>query len=177
MTRTNLVFLGILFLSLMFIRAAPVAAHGPSAVHLDYDFETQVLTVDVSHNVANPNTHYIIQIVIEKNSAHFMTRDYTSQPSTTNIVDTFDVPAVDGDLLTVTAYCNSVGSFTESITVTDSSATTTTEPTTTTSTTTTQDGTPTNPTTPAGMDITLVLVAGAAGVVIIIVAFAFTKRG
>jgi hypothetical protein len=158
------------------MQAALVDAHGPSTVHLDYDFGTQVLTVDVSHNVGDPNSHYINQIVVEKNSAHFMTKDYTSQPSISNIVDTFNVPAVDGDVLTVTAYCNSIGSFTESITISDPSSTTTTTTTTETTTTTTTGGSTTSPTSPAGLNLTLVTIASAAGVVIILIAVVFVKR-
>ncbi|MHA2076630.1 MAG: hypothetical protein ACXAB0_00060 [Candidatus Thorarchaeota archaeon] len=171
MTRTRLSYLSILFLSVLFLQAAPVNAHGPSAVHLDYDFGTQVLTVDVSHSTGTPGTHYIVEIIVEKNSVEFTSRDYTSQPSTSNIVDTFDVSAVHSDVLTVTAFCNIAGQLTESITVIDPSATTTTTD------TTTSGGSTTSPTPPADLDLTLVIIAGAAGVVIIIIAVVFVKRG
>jgi hypothetical protein len=178
MTRTRLSYLSILFLSVLFLQVAPVNAHGPSAVHLDYDFGTQILTADVSHSTGTPSTHYIIEIIVEKNSAEFTTRDYTSQPSTSNIVDTFDVPAVHGDVLRVTAFCNIAGQLTESITVIDPSVTTTTTTTTdTTTTTTTSGGSTTSPTPPADMDLTLVIIAGVAGVAIIIIAVVFVKRG
>ncbi|MHA2024637.1 MAG: hypothetical protein ACW98U_01955, partial [Candidatus Thorarchaeota archaeon] len=116
-------------------------------------------------------THYIVEIIVEKNSVEFTSRDYTSQPSTSNIVDTFDVSAVHSDVLTVTAFCNIAGQLTESITVIDPSATTTTTD------TTTSGGSTTSPTPPADLDLTLVIIAGAAGVVIIIIAVVFVKRG
>ncbi|MHA1949813.1 MAG: hypothetical protein ACW987_08075 [Candidatus Thorarchaeota archaeon] len=184
MTSKSLAFVGILFLSLFLIQAAPVDAHGPSNVHLGYDFGTQVLSVDVSHSTGDPSTHYIVQIIVEKNSVQFTTRDYTSQPSSSNIVDTFDVPAVDGDVLTVTAFCNIAGQLSDSITVSDPSSTTTTDTTTTSTTststettTTTDDGSTTSPPPPGDLDLTLVILAGAAGVVVIIIVVAFVKRG
>lgn len=165
-----------------------MSAHGPSEVHLDYNFGTQVLTVDVSHNTVNPSTHYIVQIIVEKNSVVFTTRDYTSQPSSASIIDTFNVPADDGDVLRVTAICNLAGQLSESITVSDPSATTTT---TTDTTTTTTDSTTTTDTTdtttgsvsttptapPTDMDSNFVILAvGAGAAIIIIFVVAVVKR-
>ncbi len=173
MNRKKLSYLSILFLSVLFLQAASVNAHAPASIDLEYDFETQVLTVQVSHPVSNPSGNYIIQIVVEKNSVEFTTRDYTSQPTTAGMSDTFDVPAIDGDVLTVTAVCNIVGQDTNSVTVSDPSSTTTTPDTT----TPTTDGSTTSPTPPAGMDSTLIIVAAVAGIGIIILAVVFVKRG
>lgn len=182
MNKMRLAYLSVLLLTVLFLQAAPVSAHAPAAIGLDYDFGTQVLTVDVSHGTTDPDNHYIIQIIVEKNSVEFMTKDYTSQPSTTSITDTFDVPAVDGDVLSVTAFCNLAGQHTESITVSDPSSTTTTTTTSTTTTTTTTssetttDGTTTSPTPPFGMDSTLVIFAIGAVAVVIILVIVYVKR-
>ena len=184
MNKMRLAYLSVLLLTVLFLQAAPVSAHAPAAIGLDYDFGTQVLTVDVSHGTTDPDNHYIIQIIVEKNSVEFMTKDYTSQPSTTSITDTFDVPAVDGDVLSVTAFCNLAGQHTESITVSDPSSTTTTTTTTTSTTTTTTttssetttDGTTTSPTPPFGMDSTLVIFAIGAVAVVIILVIVYVKR-
>jgi hypothetical protein len=183
MNKRKFSYLSILFLSVLFLQAASVNAHAPASIDLEYDFETQVLTVQVSHSVTNPSGNYIIQIVVEKNSVEFTTRDYTSQPTTAGMSDTFDVPAIDGDVLTVTAVCNIVGQDTNSVTVSDPSSTTTTTTTTTDTTTststetTTTSGSTTSPTPPAVMDSTLIVVAVVAGIGIIVLAVVFVKRG
>jgi hypothetical protein len=163
MDRKRSLFLSMLFFSLLLLQVAPVNAHAPASIDLDYDFGTQVLTVQVSHSVPDPNSHYIIQIVVEKNSVEFTTRDFTSQPSTSGITEMFDVSAVDGDVLRVTASCNFVGDLVDSITVSDPAATTTdttTEPTT----------TPTNGDGfPISMPLLIAVVVVALGVVLVVV--------
>ncbi|MHA1576133.1 MAG: hypothetical protein ACTSU3_02110, partial [Candidatus Thorarchaeota archaeon] len=136
MTRKSTSLFCILFVSLLISQAAPVRAHTPGPITVEYDFDTQVLTVEVTHSVSDVNTHYIIQIVVEKNSVEFTTRDYTSQQSTTGMSDTFDVPAVDGDQLRVTASCSISGQIVGTVTVTESTTTPTTTPTSTTTPTT-----------------------------------------
>ena len=173
MNRKKLSYLGILFLSVLFLQAAPVNAHTPASIILDYDFGTQVLTVQVSHSVTDPNSHFVIQIVVEKNSVEFITRDFTSQPSTSGITETFDVPGVEGDVLRVTASCNFVGDAVDSITVSDPSTTTTT---TTSTETTTTSGSTTSPTPPAGMDSTVVIIAVVGGIGVILVVVAGIRR-
>ena len=178
MNTKELSYLSILFLSLLFLQAAPVNAHTPASINLDYNFGTQILTVEVSHGVTDPNSHFVIRIVVEKNSMEFTTRDFTSQPLTSGTTETFDVPTVDGDVLRVTASCNFVGDAVNSITVSDTSttATTTDTTTTTTDTTTTTSGSTTSPTPPAGIDSTVVIIAVVAGIVVILVIVAGVRR-
>ena len=138
-------------------------AHAPSSVTLDYDFGTQVLSVEVAHGVSDADTHYIIQIVVEKNSVEFTTRDYTVQDTTSGMSDTFDVPAVDGDVLRVIATCNAIGEHVNTIAVSDPSITITT--------------TTTGKTSPAGMDTTTVaIIAAIIGIGIIFLVVASVKR-
>ena len=163
MNTKKLSYLSILFLSLLFLQASPVNAHAPSSVTLDYDFGTQVLTVEVDHGVGDVNTHYIIQIVVEKNSVEFTTRDYTAQDTTSGMSDTFDVPTVDGDVLRVIATCNAIGQHANTITVSDPSITTTT--------------TTTGTASPTGMDTTTVaILAAIIGIGIILLVVASVKR-
>jgi hypothetical protein len=181
MKSTQLSYLSLLLLAVMFVQVVPVAAHTPASVSLDYNFQTQVLTVDVSHGVTDTGSHFIIQIVVEKNSMEFTTRSYTSQSSTTGMTDTFNVPAADGDVLRVTASCNFVGDAVNSLTVSDPSmtTTTTTNPSTTTDTTTTDTtttGSTTSPTPPTGMDSTVIIIAAVAGIGIIMVILVLVKR-
>jgi len=84
---------------------------------LSYDYDNQILTVTVFHSVADPNSHYIEEIIINKNSAFAMNRTYTSQSSTSSMADTFNVNAEDDDILQVTAICSISGQITQQITV------------------------------------------------------------
>ncbi len=84
---------------------------------LNYDYDNQILTVTVFHSVADPNSHYIEEIIINKNSAFVMNRTYTSQSSTSSMADTFNVNAEDDDILQVTAICSISGQITQQITV------------------------------------------------------------
>ena len=44
-----------------------VYAHSPSSMNLTYDTGTQDLEVEITHQVSDPNSHYIFNIVIKKN--------------------------------------------------------------------------------------------------------------
>jgi hypothetical protein len=110
-----------------------VQAHTPGPITLDYDIESETLTVNVMHVVEDVNTHYIYEVVIEKNSVLFTTRNYTNQSSASGMSDIFVVPATNGDVLRATAKCIISGQASAQITVSDSSTTTTTTTTTTSS--------------------------------------------
>ncbi|UCH03529.1 MAG: hypothetical protein JSW05_07980 [Candidatus Thorarchaeota archaeon] len=114
----------------------PVAAHAPSNMTLLYDWNSQELTVTISHSVADPNTHYIENVTVFKNDVKFTSSLYTSQESSSTASDTFVVPAVDGDVLRVWVECVLGG--------TRESTTTLSEPAGTGTTTTTTNGGTTN---------------------------------
>jgi hypothetical protein len=84
---------------------------------LSYDYDNQILTVTVFHAVSDTNTHYIEEIIINKNSVFVMNRTYTSQASTSSMADTFNVDAENNDILQVIAICSISGQITRLITV------------------------------------------------------------
>ena len=102
-----------------------VSAHGPSSVSLEFNEETNQLTVSITHSVTNQNSHYIYQVKLDKNDAELMTQTYTSQPTMNSFSYTYSVTAETGDVLKATATCNQGGSKTGSLTI--SSGTITTE--------------------------------------------------
>lgn len=132
-----------LFAVILAFQSVLVDAHSPSGVNLEYSLSTNELSVDVTHDVTNVNTHYIEQIIIEKNSVQVASRDYTSQDTTSGMSDTF-VEADEGDVLRATATCSISGQLSAEITVTNT--TTTTSTTETTMTSPTEDGQPLSPT-------------------------------
>ncbi len=103
--------------SLLAIIPFPIRAHTPSNMTLSYDYDNQILTVTVIHSVADMNSHYIEQIIINKNTLFVMDRNYTSQASTSSMSDTFNVAAADNDVFQVTAISSVSGQITLQLTV------------------------------------------------------------
>jgi hypothetical protein len=76
---------------------------------LSYDYDNQILSVTVIHSVADVNTHYLKQIIINKNSQFVKDRNNTSQASTSSLSDTFDIAAANNAIIQVTAICSVSG--------------------------------------------------------------------
>jgi hypothetical protein len=106
-----------LALMLLAFNPGTIKAHSASDLVLSYDFPNQTLNITVTHFVGDPNTHYIAETTILKNSVLFDTIVNTSQPTTDTFVYGHPVPAADGDILQVTVTCNAFGSLTDQITV------------------------------------------------------------
>ena len=104
---------------LLFIGALvpSVAANPPQSVTVEYDAVAGQLNVTIAHASLDTSTHYIAQVVIEKNSVVNITRDYTSQPTNDVFTYTYDISAVDGDVLKATAKCSLFGEGSASLTV------------------------------------------------------------
>ncbi|MFW6121566.1 MAG: hypothetical protein ACOC80_11805 [Petrotogales bacterium] len=75
-----------------------VGAHSPSSMFLTYNPDVGTLTVDISHQVDDPDSHYVENIEIRKNGELIGTYDYTSQ-SGSNFDYIYDIDASDGDTL------------------------------------------------------------------------------
>jgi hypothetical protein len=84
---------------------------------LSYDSTTNELQVDISHQVSNPNTHYVYKIVIKINGVTNISQDYTSQPGSSFSYTYEDIDAVESDTFEVTALCNQGGSISKELTV------------------------------------------------------------
>ncbi|MFQ5832080.1 MAG: hypothetical protein ACE5H4_05225 [Candidatus Thorarchaeota archaeon] len=110
---------------------APVTAHAPSNMTLLYDWNSQELTVTISHTVGDPNSHYIENITVFKNDVKFTSSLYTNQESSFTASDTFVVAATDGDVLRVWAECVLGGINQRTLTVSEPATETTTTTTTT----------------------------------------------
>ena len=105
------------------VHNAPVHATEPSDIALVYDFGTQILTVNVSHDVANTKTHYIENIEILNNGLSILNRSYVNQSFNYGMFDTFSVSTVVDDNLTVTALCSKGYTLTSWLIVTSTTAT------------------------------------------------------
>lgn len=115
--RRLLVYLLILFSIFILTTSASVRGNPPASMSLSYDVTTQTLTAQITHNVANPDTHYIETVEIRVNNTLVATETYTDQPTTSSFTYQISVSASDGDTIEVTAICNISGSITRSLTV------------------------------------------------------------
>lgn len=127
-SRRMLVVFGCSFFLLLSIVSFIVSAHSPSNIELSYDIDTQILSIDISHSVADPNNHYIKEVEIEKNGEEYMNEQYTSQQSSSSFTDTYVITDADGDSLKVTGYCSISSSISGSITVGSDDSTNTSTP-------------------------------------------------
>ncbi len=116
----TLVFLFIILISIINM-SLPSKAHDPTEIELEYDYESQVLSVTVTHIVVAPDTHYVEYVEISKNGAPYDTYNYTGQPTTSTFTYEYPVPAVNGDVLSVLAQCSIDGSVSGEITVVEPS--------------------------------------------------------
>ncbi|MBS3749723.1 MAG: hypothetical protein KGY67_08520 [Candidatus Thermoplasmatota archaeon] len=113
--RTNIIVILMLLITLLLPSMA--FAHPPQDMVLEYDIDTEILSVTITHNSPGPTVHYVNKIEIKQNDNLIITEEYDSQPTTSEYTYTYDVQAEVGDELTVIAYCNIQGSITRSITV------------------------------------------------------------
>ena len=149
------------------VHVSPVTASAPDDMQLSYDFDSQTLTVNVSHYTPNTKTHYIETIEILKNDVFFMNRTYTNQSVDWGVYDTFSVSAAVDDNLTVTAVCTKGYPITRWLIVTSGTAT---NPTPTDSTTSPTDGPEPSD---SSLGATVAIIAGVGVVVFLIVFFAW----
>jgi len=87
-------------------------AHRPGSVILDYNIDTKVLSVTITHSVSNPAKHYVDKIKIALNGELIKTFEYTSQPDNSTFTYQYSIEAKDGDELKVKADCSYFGSRT-----------------------------------------------------------------
>lgn len=116
-----------IFALILICQPTKVSAHNPTSVTLEYDSGTEILTVVVNHGVPAGSlpSHYIYNVVVEKNSVQVVSRDYVSENNTVSgLTDTFSVSAVDGDVLKATARCTQAGIKSGEITLTTTTTTT-----------------------------------------------------
>ena len=102
---------------LLVMLALPAAAHPPAQVSLAYDSQNQTLKVTTTHTVSNPTSHYVFKIDVLKNGVQVLTKEYTSQPTSSTFSYDYPINATKGDVLKATAYCSIAGSRSAEITV------------------------------------------------------------
>ncbi|MFX0038779.1 MAG: hypothetical protein ACFFCY_07725 [Promethearchaeota archaeon] len=94
-----------------------VRGHPPSSMSLSYNTVSEELTVSITHNVGDPNDHYVFRVRIWVNASIVNTSQYTSQPSSSTFAYIYDIIAGNGSSIQVTADCIQGGSITRFITI------------------------------------------------------------
>jgi len=114
----RLVFVFVLsLLSLLVVSSFLVSAHSPSNMDLSYNATSKELGVSLSHQVSDPNSHYVFNVVVYINNVVTINQNYSSQPGSSFDYQFNVVNVSDGDVIKVTALCNLGGSITEQITI------------------------------------------------------------
>ncbi|MHA2008327.1 MAG: hypothetical protein ACXABO_11875 [Promethearchaeota archaeon] len=102
------------------ITSIAVKAHNPVGLQLSYDKTTKQLNATITHNVGDPNNHYIESVDIKVNGSTVRFVPYTSQPSTNTFTYVYNnITAIEGETIQVKATCSISGSITRSLVVGD----------------------------------------------------------
>ncbi len=114
----RLVSIGLVVTVFLFTLSGLASAHPPSAVNLEYDLETKVLTITTPHSVGDSTDHYIDLITVSLNGEEIVRQNFFTQVTSGEqeaIYLVIDAEA--GDTLTVFANCNRFGDAEASLTV------------------------------------------------------------
>jgi len=85
-------------------------SHAPSSLTLNYNSNTELVNVTITHIVDNVSTHYIGVVEIRVNGTTVKTEYYINQPSLDTFTYQYNVTANNGGRIEVTARC-SIGGF------------------------------------------------------------------
>ncbi|MCE5299079.1 MAG: hypothetical protein LLF84_09070 [Methanoregulaceae archaeon] len=113
---------------LLLVTTGIAAAHPPAGMQLAYSEQTGELVMTITHDVADPATHFVRQAEIRKNGETVISERYTSQPSTDTFTYRYPVPLNPGDEVVATAECNIGGSATARFIMPGQTGTIPTEP-------------------------------------------------
>jgi hypothetical protein len=99
------------------LMAVPAMAHPPSDMTIAYDKGSQQLAVTITHQVDDPKTHYVRDVLVSVNGNVISNPTYHDQPAKDAFTYTYTIPAKDGDTLQVTADCVLAGSTSRTYTL------------------------------------------------------------
>lgn len=111
----------IILLSILctFIFVCSVAfAHPPSDIKAEYNLQTRILTVIITHHVNNPGSHYIGKIDIWLNGKEIIEHKISKQDNNSSQFAVYMIPdAKSGDVIAVEGYCSINGKLRKEITL------------------------------------------------------------
>jgi len=89
----------------------PAGAHAPSDMSISYNELSKMLNVTLTHQVPNPQAHYVREVRITINGNVVHDSPYASQPAPDTFTYTYPLLPMPGDTIEVTASCNIAGSI------------------------------------------------------------------
>jgi hypothetical protein len=93
----------------------PVTAHPPSDMSVSYNEISHTLAVTITHQVPNPQSHYIKEVLVTINGKTVSDSFYTSQPAPDTFTYTYPIDTKTTDEVVVTATCSLTGSLTRTL--------------------------------------------------------------
>lgn len=104
----------LLILSLFICQAA--YAHSPSDINISYSQSTKMLKAVISHDVADPNNHYVREVIVGLNGKYIVEQFLSGQDNKTTQTVSYLIPdAKIGDTFYVEAYCSISGKLRKEI--------------------------------------------------------------
>ena len=96
-----------------------VLAHTPTGVVVSYDDTTGDLGVAITHQVDNPATHYVKQVIVRQGTTVLIDQSYTSQPEVSTFTYRYNLPQLKGSSgeIRVDTECNIGGSRSGTLTL------------------------------------------------------------
>lgn len=102
----------------MLLCVLPLLAHAPKGVELEFDSETAVLSVLVTHGVNDASRHYISKLIVDLNGKKIVEQKFRSQVDGEEQRVHYSIhDAREGDKIKVTAFCNISGKRSSEITI------------------------------------------------------------
>ena len=91
-------------------------AHPPSDIVITFDPATKILKAVISHNVSNPEKHFIKKVDVGLNGKEIIEHRISKQDNNTAQTVIYLIPDVkSGDSLSVEAYCSVSGKLEKEI--------------------------------------------------------------
>ena len=107
---------------IMIIFSSQAFAHPPQDMVLDYNVTTSTLDVTITHNTLDPMSHYVYKVEIKVNGDLYLSKLYTSQPTSSTFSYNYTVLTNTSDQISVTAFCILFGSITKTLVVPNKNA-------------------------------------------------------
>lgn len=93
-------------------------AHPPQDIKITFDPSAKMLTAVITHNVSNPQNHYIAKVDVVINGKEIIEHKISRQDSNTNQAVSYFIPDLKaGDTVSVEAYCSISGKLEKEIKV------------------------------------------------------------
>jgi desulfoferrodoxin (superoxide reductase-like protein) len=106
------------FIVALVLFVVPLVAHSPKSPELEYDVETGVLSVSITHSVNDASKHYVNKVVVELNGKKIIEQKFRSQTDEEEQQVVYSIiDAKEGDKISVTAFCNISGKKNGELTV------------------------------------------------------------